>query len=100
MFVLVLVLGFSSLSVAVDPSWKFLTRYPKHVVATQLAAGQHIQIDGKLDETPWSNVKAEAGFGDIKQWLSAQYLNRNSIPSQCETSVKVVIFDIPCWLNW
>ena len=49
------------------PSWKFLASYPRQYVVNRLQPGEHITVDGRLDEEAWGAVNWTEPMEDIAQ---------------------------------
>ena len=49
------------------PGWAFLESYPRQYVVNRLQPGEHITIDGRLDEEAWGAVNWTEPMEDIAQ---------------------------------
>ena len=50
-----------------SPRWAFLESYPRQYVVNRLQPGEHITIDGRLDEEAWGAVNWTEPMEDIAQ---------------------------------
>ena len=57
------------------PPWAFLDAYPRQYITHRLQPGEHIEIDGKLDEPAWTAVNWTEPMEDIAQVPAAASLS-------------------------
>eukprot|EP00746_Dinoflagellata_sp_MGD_P022297 gnl/MRDRNA2_/MRDRNA2_152125_c0_seq1.p1 gnl/MRDRNA2_/MRDRNA2_152125_c0~~gnl/MRDRNA2_/MRDRNA2_152125_c0_seq1.p1 ORF type:complete len:505 (-),score=49.62 gnl/MRDRNA2_/MRDRNA2_152125_c0_seq1:23-1537(-) len=71
---------------ATGSDWRFLHAYPNQYVAQKLTNGEHITIDGDLNDPAWMEVSfTTSPFQDIAQPLFPDW----ALPAQYKSQVKV-----------
>eukprot|EP01047_Picozoa_sp_COSAG01_P037427 COSAG01_NODE_2972_length_6774_cov_7.923146_5_plen_194_part_00 len=66
-------------------AWQFLASYPRQYITYRLQPGEHIEIDGQLDEPAWNAVNWTEPMEDIAQ----SFYPGLSIPAAYATLMKV-----------
>ena len=65
--------------------WAFIDQYPRQYITHRLQPGEHVEIDGKLDEPAWADVNWTEPMEDIAQ----SFYEGLSIPESYATLMKV-----------